>query len=48
MRETEAAKVGVAHGLPGNAPSPTGSEVKVEEYRVPWDSAWCVRFLWGV
>lgn len=48
MLEAKAAGVDVAHGLPGNAPSPTGSEVKLEEYQVPWDSSWSVCFLGGI
>lgn len=48
MLEAKAAKVDVAHSLSGNAPSPMGSEVKLEEYQVPWDSAWSVCFLGGI
>lgn len=36
MLQAKIAKVDVAHGLPGNALSPMGSEAKLEEYQVPW------------
>lgn len=45
MLEAEAAKVDLAQGLPGNAPSPMGSEVKLDDTECPGILSLCVLLL---
>lgn len=47
MLEAKTAKVDLAQGLPGNAPSPMGSEVKLDDAECPGIRSLCVLYLTG-